>query len=129
MALLERIIKASSNEGDVILDPFCGCAMTLVAADRLDRQWAGIDLSPLAGELVLRRISDDRGPLFDDVVYRADIPLRTDLGDVPRYNHLPIAGGSTVSNRATVRDANTILRRGTWRLTTSSLGARAERTI
>ena len=47
IALLERIIKASSNEGDVVLDPFCGCATTLVAADRLDRQWAGIDLSPL----------------------------------------------------------------------------------
>ena len=39
LALLERIIKASSNEGDVVLDPFCGCATTLVAADRLDRQW------------------------------------------------------------------------------------------
>ena len=86
IALLERIIKASSNEGDVVLDPFCGCATTLVAADRLDRQWAGIDLSPLAGELVLQRIRADRGPLFDDVIYRTDIPLRTDLGDVPRYN-------------------------------------------
>ena len=86
LALLERIIKASSNEGDVVLDPFCGCATTLVAADRLDRQWAGIDLSPLAGELVMKRIRDDRGPLFDDVIYRTDIPLRTDLGSIQRYN-------------------------------------------
>jgi len=80
VALLERIIKASSKLGDMVLDPFCGCATTLVAADRLERQWAGIDLSPIAGELVLRRIRDDRGPLFDDVIHRTDIPSRTDLG-------------------------------------------------
>ena len=86
LALLDRIIKASSNKGDLVLDPFCGCATTLVVADRLERQWVGIDLSSLAGELVLQRIRADRGPLFDDVVYRTDIPLRTDLGSVPRYN-------------------------------------------
>ena len=45
LALLERIIKASSNEGDWVLDPFCGCATALVAADKLDRRWVGIDLS------------------------------------------------------------------------------------
>ena len=85
LALLERIVKASSNPGDVVLDPFCGCATTLVAADRLERQWAGIDLSPIAGELVLRRIRADRGPLWGDVVYRTDIPRRTDLGKLPPY--------------------------------------------
>ncbi|MYH58954.1 MAG: site-specific DNA-methyltransferase, partial [Boseongicola sp. SB0675_bin_26] len=67
IALLDRIIRASSNENDVVLDPFCGCATALVAADRLDRQWAGIDLSPLAARLVLKRLRDDRGPLFDVV--------------------------------------------------------------
>ncbi len=46
LALLERIIKASSNEGDVVLDPFCGCATACVAAEKLGRQWVGIDLSP-----------------------------------------------------------------------------------
>ena len=46
IALLDRIIEASSNEGDIVFDPFCGCATTLVAADRWERQWAGIDLSP-----------------------------------------------------------------------------------
>ena len=86
LALLERIVQASSNPGDMVLDPFCGCATTLVAADRLDRQWAGIDLSSIAGELVLRRIRDDRGPLFDDVVHRTDIPKRTDLGKLPPAN-------------------------------------------
>jgi site-specific DNA-methyltransferase (adenine-specific) len=57
----------------------------MVAADRLERQWAGIDLSTKAAELVLRRIRDDRGPLFNDVIHRTDIPLRTDLGDLPPY--------------------------------------------
>ena len=85
LALLERIIKASSNEGDVVLDPFCGCATALVVADRLDRQWVGIDLSPMAATLVLRRLRADRGPLFDDVLHRTDIPRRTDLGELPSY--------------------------------------------
>lgn len=46
LALLERIIKASSNEDDMVFDPFCGCATTMVAADRLQRRWIGIDISP-----------------------------------------------------------------------------------
>jgi len=85
LALLERVIKASSDPGDVVLDPFCGCATTLVAADRLDREWAGIDLSPIAARLVLRRIRKDRGPLFDDVHHRTDVPARTDFGGLPNY--------------------------------------------
>ena len=56
LALLERIIKASSNEGDIVLDPFCGCATACVSANRLDRQWVGIDLSPLAAKLVRSRV-------------------------------------------------------------------------
>ena len=58
----ERIVKASSNEGDMVLDPFCGCATALVAADRLQRQWVGIDLSPLAATLVLKRLRDGPRP-------------------------------------------------------------------
>ena len=85
LALLDRIIRASSNEGDVVLDPFCGCATTLVAADRLGRQWVGIDLSPMAARLVLQRLREDRGPLFDDMMHRTDIPTRTDLGTLPNY--------------------------------------------
>ncbi len=85
LALLDRIIRASSNEGDTVLDPFCGCATACVAADRLNREWAGIDLSPLAARLVLKRLRDDRGPLFDDVTHREDVPLRTDLGELPNY--------------------------------------------
>ena len=85
VALLDRIIKASSNEGDVILDPFCGCATTLVAADRLQRDWIGIDISAKAAELVVERIKGDQG-MFEDIIAREDIPNRTDLGNIPRYN-------------------------------------------
>ena len=46
LALLERIIKASSNENDIVLDAFCGCGTALVAAQKLKRQWIGIDISP-----------------------------------------------------------------------------------
>ena len=59
LSLLDRIIKASSNEGDIVLDPFCGCATALVSADRLQRQWVGIDFSPLAAKLVKKRLADD----------------------------------------------------------------------
>ena len=85
LTLLDRIIKASSNEGDVILDSFCGCATTLVAADRLQRDWIGVDISAKAAELVVERIKEDQG-LFEDIVARTDIPKRTDLGNIPRYN-------------------------------------------
>ena len=85
LALLDRIIKASSNKGDVVFDPFCGCATTCVAADRLQRDWIGIDISGKAAELVFERIEADQG-LFQEIVARTDIPKRTDLGDIPRYN-------------------------------------------
>ena len=85
LALLERIIKASSNQHDIVLDPFCGCATTLVAADRLQRNWIGIDISPKAAELVVERIRADQG-LFESIIHRTDNPLRDDLGDIPPYN-------------------------------------------
>lgn len=55
-ALMERVIAASSNPGDVVLDPFAGCGTTLVAAERLKRQWIGIDISPTAVGLMKRRM-------------------------------------------------------------------------
>ncbi len=60
-ALLERIIKASSNEGDLVLDPFCGCGTTIAAAQRLDRQWIGIDITHLAMTLMKERLKDAFG--------------------------------------------------------------------
>jgi site-specific DNA-methyltransferase (adenine-specific) len=58
LALLERIIAASSNEGDLVLDPFCGCGTTIHAAQKLGRQWIGIDVTHLAISLIERRLKD-----------------------------------------------------------------------
>ena len=55
-ALLERIIQASSNEGDVVLDPFCGCGTAVAAAEKLKRQWVGIDVTHLAVALMKNRL-------------------------------------------------------------------------
>ena len=85
LALLERIIQASSNEGDMVLDPFCGCATACVAADKLDRQWVGIDISPKAADLVYERLQDhyDRPFFRYELSIRTDIPQRTDV-DAPK---------------------------------------------
>jgi DNA modification methylase len=58
LALLERIINASSNPGDVVLDPFCGCGTAVHAAEKLGRRWVGIDVTHLAISLVERRLKD-----------------------------------------------------------------------
>ncbi len=84
-ALLERIIRASSNPGDVVLDPFCGCATTCVAADAYGRHWTGIDISSKAAELVRQRIDD----LTRRIVHRTDIPRRTDPGRTPTPSNAP----------------------------------------
>ena len=57
-ALLERIVNASSNEGDVVLDPFCGCGTAIAAAERLDRRWIGIDITHIAITLIRHRLRD-----------------------------------------------------------------------
>ncbi|MGA2030480.1 MAG: DNA methyltransferase [Verrucomicrobiota bacterium] len=61
VALLERIIQASSNPGDVVLDPFCGCGTTIDAAEKLGRQWIGIDVTQLAISLIKNRLQDTYG--------------------------------------------------------------------
>jgi len=63
VALLERIIRSSSNEGDVVLDPFCGCGTTVHAAQRLNRNWVGIDVTHLAISLIQKRLRDAFGPI------------------------------------------------------------------
>lgn len=60
-ALLDRIIAASSNEGDVCLDPFCGCGTTIASAQRLKRRWIGIDITHLAISLIKQRLDDAHG--------------------------------------------------------------------
>ena len=85
LALLERIIKASSNENDVVLDPFCGCATACVAAEKLQRQWIGIDISPAAETITKLRLEEasEQGQLFSpiqmsDVTVTREPPIRTD---------------------------------------------------
>lgn len=63
VALLERIIEASSNEGDLVLDPFCGCGTTVEAAQKLGRKWIGIDITSLATALIKRRLRDAFGDM------------------------------------------------------------------
>ena len=60
-ALLERIIKVSSNEGDTVLDPFCGCGTTITVAEKLKRKWIGIDITHLAISLIKHRLEDSFG--------------------------------------------------------------------
>lgn len=65
LALLERIISASSNEGDVVLDPFCGCGTAVDAAQKLGRRWVGIDVTHLSIGLIERRMQDRYGEALD----------------------------------------------------------------
>ena len=86
LALLHRIILASSNEGDLVLDPFCGCATACVAAEQLGRRWVGIDYSEKAGELVVKRLreGDDRIAIWaKDVQVLREPPERTDDAPPP----------------------------------------------
>ena len=95
LKLLERIIKASSNEGDIVLDPFAGCATTCVAAEKLGRQWVGIDIWDKAHGVVIDRLKNEglvaigeKGKneirqikLFENnLIYTTELPKRTDDG-------------------------------------------------
>ena len=84
VSLLNRIISVSTNKGDIVLDPFAGCATACVAAERLQRRWIGIDLSPMAAKLVKSRLQKEM-KLFYEIHHRTDVPRRTDLGDLPNY--------------------------------------------
>ena len=83
LALLRRIISASSNEGDIVLDPFCGCATTCVAAQQLDRKWIGIDIEKQVVSVLIERLSDD-AQMFKDFVNTPLIPQRTDVQYEPK---------------------------------------------
>ena len=89
LALLERVISASSNPGDLVLDPFCGCATACIAAEKLGRQWIGIDIVPQAAEVLRDRarrelqipLADDEGRGWEDWTpfIRTEPTQRTDL--------------------------------------------------
>lgn len=90
LALLERIIAASSNEGDVILDPFCGCGTAVHAAQEFKRDWIGIDITHLAVSLIEKRMHDafdtKKAPLqFDVVGTPGDLDAALDLSQRDRY--------------------------------------------
>ena len=78
IALLHRIIEASSNEGDVVFDPFCGCATACVVAQQLHRKWIGCDIEGKAADILVQRLADDAG-LFQDFVHLTQPPTRTDV--------------------------------------------------
>lgn len=91
LALYERIIIASSNPGDIVLDPFAGCATTPVAAERLDRQWIGMDIWDGAYQVVLDRLQaeglavdgeSDRLLTLGDIHYSTAPPIRSDDDEV-----------------------------------------------
>ena len=69
LALLDRIVKASSKENDIVLDAFCGCGTALVAAERLKRQWIGIDISPTACRVMAKRLRKDCGLKEDETLW------------------------------------------------------------
>ena len=79
LALLKRIIRASSNPGDLILDPFCGCATACVAAQALGRKWVGIDVAETAWQLTKERMAKEIPDELQDEKYnfRTDIPIMT----------------------------------------------------
>jgi DNA modification methylase len=77
VSLLERIITASSKQGDLILDPFCGCGTTVAAAEKLGRNWVGIDITTLAINLIKRRLKD-HFDLGSQEIYTDGLP--SDIG-------------------------------------------------
>ena len=85
LALLQRIIETSSNESDMVLDPFCGCATTCIAAEQLNRKWVGVDISAVTYDLVKSRLGEvasdaDNVPQIQlDIHQRTEPPKRTDL--------------------------------------------------
>jgi len=90
LALYERIIRASSKEGDIVLDPFCGCATTPIAAERLKRQWVGMDIWDGALDVVKERFTRDtvlrsearHHVTLPQIHYETKAPRRTDNNDL-----------------------------------------------
>ena len=87
VALLERVLKLASNPGDLVLDPFAGCATACIAAECLGRKWAGIDISPKAADLIDLRMREQLGLPASLAVHwdvaQDGLPRRSDLGRLP----------------------------------------------
>ncbi|MBF2734502.1 MAG: HNH endonuclease, partial [Betaproteobacteria bacterium AqS2] len=81
LPLYERIIEASTNEGEMVLDPFAGCATTCVAAERLNRQWAGMDFWEKTSRIIRSRAKKEKLPmLMDEAVFTSALPAQADDG-------------------------------------------------
>jgi site-specific DNA-methyltransferase (adenine-specific) len=108
VALLERIISASSNEGDVVLDPFCGCGTTIAAAQKLNRQWIGIDITHLSVGLQKLRLLDNfglhAGKDYKVVGQPEDLEGARQLAQEDRYGFqwwvLPLIGAKAFGSEA-----------------------------
>lgn len=88
LALLERLIQASSNLGDLVLDPFCGCGTTIMAAQKLKRRWVGIDITHLAISLIRSRLKDKHvivGKDYQVIGEPADLASATELAQTNPY--------------------------------------------
>jgi site-specific DNA-methyltransferase (adenine-specific) len=83
LALLDRIVKTSSNPNDIVLDAFCGCGTALVAAQNLGRQWIGIDVSPTACRVMAKRLRDVCGMKESEPGHRAHDPRSFIVRDLP----------------------------------------------
>jgi DNA modification methylase len=83
LALLERIIQTSSDEGDIVLDPFCGCGTAVVAAQTLNRKWIGIDVTTLATNLMRKRLKDSFGINAEVIGEPADLAGAKELASQP----------------------------------------------
>jgi len=114
LALLDRIVKASSNPNDIVLDAFCGCGTALVASENLGRQWIGIDISPTACRVMAKRLRDVCGMKEDEKLWRIgrgfivrDLPWTEEqLRKIPPFefeNWAVIALGG-IPNKAQVGD-------------------------
>ena len=104
-ALLERIIQASSNEGDVVLDPFCGCGTTVVVAERLNRQWIGIDITQAGIVVIKKRLRDSFGSAlkYQVVGEPTSIPDAQALAEQDPYQFQWWALGLVGARRAEVK--------------------------
>ena len=106
LALYELIIKTSSNPGDMVLDPFAGCATTCVAAERLGRQWIGIDLNEPASEIIRDRLQREvsENMAWGQIVRTpSEPPERTDDGDAVAPE-LVVVGRRRNARRLPVRE-------------------------
>ena len=104
LALYKRMIEASSNPGDIVLDPFAGCATTCVAAEQLGRQWIGIDIREESGDVIRERLENEvNGNMAWDAIVRTPTtaPERTDGGE-PVAPELAVVGRKRNARRISV---------------------------